>query len=122
MTKETYRNDELEDWCLDIDPDNEYFFKKRLEATGIFQHPLHFNIYLKKRLPDNKFQHVALWKDELPNSHEIGCTFGSGEAVIDFEVLPGRYSGKKRRGVRIVHSYGESYDEFKRQREKNIAK
>ena len=47
MATETYRNDELEDWCWEIDPEDESFLRKRLEATGIFQHPFHFRSWLK---------------------------------------------------------------------------
>ena len=122
MAQETYRNDKLEDWCLDIDPEDETYLRKRLASTGIFNHPFRFNIYLKKRMPDKSLKHVNIWKDELPNSHEIGCTLGSGEAVIDFEVLPGRFSGRKKRGVRAVIRFGENYDGLKRQREANAAK
>jgi hypothetical protein len=35
MPTENYRNDELEDWCWEIDPEDESFLRKRLEATGI---------------------------------------------------------------------------------------
>ena len=122
MATETYRNDDLENWCLDIDPEDDTFLRKRLEATGIFKHPFHFNIYLKKRMPDKSLKHVHTWKDELPDSHEIGCTFGSGEAIIDFEVLPGRFSGKKKQGVRAKIIFAESYDKFKREREQNASK
>ena len=73
-------------------------------------------------MPDKSLKCVARWKDELPDSHEIGCTFGSGEAIIDFEVLPGRFSGKKKQGVRAKIIFGESYDKFKREREQNTSK
>jgi hypothetical protein len=120
MTEEKYYNTDLENWCQDIDladPSNDFY--RRVKLTGIITFPYHFNIYLRKRMPDKKLQHVATWKDELPDTHEIGCTFGSGEAIIDFEVLPGRYRGKKKCGIRAILRFGESYDEHKRKRNKN---
>lgn len=120
MTEETYYNNDLENWCQEIDlADPTLDFYRRVKSTGIFTFPYHFNIYLRRRMPDKSLKHVHTWKDELPDPHEIGCTFGSGDAIIDFEVLPGRYSGKKKRGIRAVLSFADTYDQFKRERSKN---
>ena len=117
MIKENYYNTELEDWCEMIDCCNDSRFLERVKVTGILTHPYRFNIYLRRRMPDKTLKHVHTWKNELPDPEQIGITFGGGEAVIDFEVLPGRYSGNKKRGIRAVMWFHESYDEKKRQNE-----
>ncbi|MBN1130674.1 MAG: hypothetical protein JXA71_16925 [Chitinispirillaceae bacterium] len=115
--KETCRNDDLENWCELIDCENETRFLERVKSTGILTHPYHFNIYLRRRMPDKSLKHVHTWKNTLPDPDDIGITFGGGKAVIDFEVLPGRYGGNKKRGIRVVMWFHESYDEKKKENE-----
>jgi hypothetical protein len=115
MIQEKYYNTELEDWCELIDCCSESRFLERVKSTGILTHPYRFNIYLRRRMPDKTLKHVHTWKNALPDPEDIGITFGGGEAVIDFEVLPGRYSGNKKRGIRVIMWFHESYDEKKRQ-------
>ena len=114
MIQEKYYNSELEAWCDIIDCCNESRFFERIKSTGILTRPYRFNIYLRKRMLDKTLKHVHTWKNTLPDPEDIGITFGGGEAVIDFEVLPGRYSGNKKRGIRVIMWFHESYDEKKR--------
>ena len=89
-------------------------FYQRIAGTGFMDHPHKFNVYLRKRLPDKSLQKVRMWKNVLPEIDEVGIAFGAGEAVIDFEILFGRSSGKKKKGIRTVVRFGENYDERKR--------
>jgi hypothetical protein len=115
MSKETYYNTELFNWCTEIDWSGEGDFYERLKPTNIFTHHYHFNIYLRRRLPDKSLQHVRMWKDVLPDIEEIGCIFGGGTAIIDFEVLFGRNRGKKKCGIRAKINFDETmYNEKKR--------
>jgi hypothetical protein len=79
-------------------------FYERLEATGFYDHPHNFNVYVRRRLPDKSLQHVKTWKNVLPEIDEIAKEFDSGthEAIIDFEILFGRNSGKKKKGIRTT--------------------
>jgi hypothetical protein len=61
-----------------------------------------------------------MWKNILPSTEEIGCTFGGGTAIIDFEVLFGRNSGKKKRGIKAKISFDPRYDEKKRIHDNNF--
>ena len=45
-----------------------------------------------------------MWKNAVPDLDDRGEAFGSGvnEAIIDFEILFGRNSGKKKKGIRTT--------------------
>ena len=79
-------------------------FYERLEATGFYDHPHNFNVYVRRRLPDKSLQHVKTWKNAVPNLDDLGEAFGSvvNEAIIDLEILFGRNSGKKKKGIRTT--------------------
>lgn len=113
---------DFECWCDELDPDGTTRFLERVKSTGIIENPrLHnFYVYLYRRSPyEKRLQHVKRWKNYLPNSEEIGCTLGGGTAVIDFEVLYGRYSGKKKRSKRAVLRFGDCYNQKKWDYERN---
>jgi hypothetical protein len=113
MIQKKYYNQELEDWCQLFDSFNETRFLDRVKSTGILTNPFRFNIYLKRRMPDKSLKHVHTWKDTLPDPDDIANIFGGGEAIIDFEVLPGRYSGNKKRGIRVIMGIAEGYEKEK---------
>jgi hypothetical protein len=121
MTEETDYSTDLNDWCQEIDPLNEDNFYERLKPTGITTHHYHFNIYLRRRMPGKSLQKVRMWKNELPGIEEIALTFGGGEAILDFEVLYGRKSGKNKRGIRKTLRFHESWNERKRKHDENTA-
>ncbi len=79
-------------------------FYERPKATGFYEHPHKFNAYVRRRLPDKSLQHVKTWKNAVPNLDDLGEAFGSGvnEAIIDLEILFGRNSGKKKKGIRMT--------------------
>jgi hypothetical protein len=45
---------------------------------------------------------------------EVGYAFGVGEAIIDLEILFGRNSGKKKKGIRTTINFQESWNYEKR--------
>lgn len=108
----------FEDWCRDIDPCDDTNLYERLKTTGITENPHkhRFHIYLRRRYPGStRLEHVKKWDNALPGIEEIGSTFGAGTAVIDFEVLYGRYNRKKKCSKRTVIRFGDNYEEKKRQ-------
>jgi hypothetical protein len=91
-------------------------FYERLEAAGFMTRPHKFNVYVRRRLPDKSLQHVKMWKNLLPEIDDMGKAFGSGthEAIIDFEILFGRNSGKKKKGIRTTIMFERMPDMEKR--------
>ncbi len=86
------------DWPDDVlggGYDEDFF--DRIRATGFMEKPHNFNVYVRRRLPEKSLQHVHTWNNRLPELDEVGYAFGAGDAIIDFEVLFGRNSGKKKR-------------------------
>jgi hypothetical protein len=112
-------SEKIEQWCREIDPCGETSFYERVKSTGITKSPNKhsFHVYLRRRLPNWPLQHVKKWDNYLPGIDEIGCTLGKGEAVIDFQVLYGRYTRKKKCSKRVVIRFGEAYEEKKRKKE-----
>jgi hypothetical protein len=100
MSGFNYCSDDWPDSILAGGYDEDFYV--RLEATGFMARPHKFNVYVRRRLPDKTLQHVKRWKNLLPEIDEIGYAFGEGEAIIDFEVLFGRNSGKKKKGIRTT--------------------
>ncbi|MGA2507263.1 MAG: hypothetical protein ABSF80_07290 [Chitinispirillaceae bacterium] len=121
MIEQTDDNNELENWCGQFDSNEEGRFYERIKSAIVSAHHYHFNIYLRRRLPDNSLEKVRMWSDELPDIDVVALAFGGGIAVLDFEVLFGRQSGKKKRAFRQTFRFDESWDEKKRMHESNRA-
>ena len=58
---------DLESWCGEIDAIGDGKLFERLKFTGITKQRCHFNIYLRRRPPDNSLEKVRTWNDELPD-------------------------------------------------------
>jgi hypothetical protein len=56
--------DDWSDNVLGGDYDEDFY--QRLEATGFYDHPHNFNVYVRRRLPDKFLQHVKTWENVLP--------------------------------------------------------